>query len=132
MTDRLLSLTLLPGRYAICRLDPVGDVPAWAMQGEMFSITRTRDELSVVVSQAWMPEGVRGDSGWRCFRVEGPVPLSSVGVLASLTAPLARVSVSLFAVSTYDTDYLLVKEEAVGLARQALERAGHTVRLCDQ
>jgi uncharacterized protein len=123
-----LGLTLLSGRYAICRLDPVGGVPAWAMQGEMFSITRTPDELSVVVPQERVPAGVRGDPGWRCFRVDGPMPLASVGVLASLAGPLGQASVSLFAVSTHDTDYILVKEEAAGRARQALGRAGHTVR----
>jgi len=128
MAHTPLALTLLPGDFAICRLAADAGIPAWAAQGEFFSITRTPDELSVVVSEAHLPEGTRRDSGWRCFRVEGPMPLSSVGVLASLAAPLARTSVSLFAVSTYDTDYLLVKEEAVGRAQQALDRAGHTVR----
>jgi uncharacterized protein len=122
-----LTLTLLPGGFAICRLAADAGIPAWAAQGDFFSITRTPDELSVVVSEASVPEGVAGDSGWRCFRVEGAMPLSSVGVLASLAGPLARASVSLFAVSTFDTDYLLVKGEAVGRARQALVRAGHAV-----
>lgn len=122
------TLTLLPGGFAICRLAADAGIPVWATQGEFFSVTRTPGELSVVVSEASVPEGVEKDSGWRCFRVEGPMPLSSVGVLASLTDPLARASVSLFAVSTFDTDYLLVKGEAVLQARQALVRAGHTVR----
>jgi uncharacterized protein len=132
MAHTPLTLTLLPGGFAICRLAAEAGIPAWAAQGEFFSITRTSDELSVVISEAHVPEGVREDSGWRSFRVEGPMPLSSVGVLASLTDPLARASVSLFAVSTFDTDYLLVKGEAVGRAQQALVRAGHTVRLRDQ
>jgi len=132
MAHTPLTLTLLPGGFAICRLAADAGIPAWAAQGEFFSITRTPDELSVVVSEAHLPEGTRGDSGWRCFRVEGPMPLSSVGVLASLADPLARASVSLFAVSTYDTDYLLVKGEAVERAKHALVRAGHTLRLCGQ
>jgi uncharacterized protein len=121
------ALTLLPGGFAICRLAADAGIPAWAAQGEFFSITRTSDELSIVVDEPLVPSEIPRDSGWRCFRVEGPVPLASVGVLASLAVPLARASVSLFVISTHDTDYLLVKAEAVPQARQALRRAGHTV-----
>ena len=122
-----LIVTLLPGHYSVCRLDPIGAIPAWAMQGEFFSVTRTPDEVSVVASRERVPEGIAQDSGWRSFRVEGPLPLSAIGVLTALAAPLSQASVSLFAVSTFDTDYLLVKEEAAERAARALVQAGHTV-----
>jgi hypothetical protein len=125
-------LTLLPGGFAICRLAAGAGIPVWATQGEFCSITRTPDELSIVVAEALVPGEIPRDSGWRCFRVEGPMSLASVGVLASLAEPLARASVSLFAISTHDTDYLLVKDEAVARASRALAVAGHTVRLCGQ
>jgi hypothetical protein len=128
MAHAPLTLTLLSERFAICRLDPDEGVPAWAVKGEFFSITRTPDEMSVVVSQGSVPEGTPQDSGWRCLRVEGPLPLSEIGVLASLAVPISQASVSFFAVSTCDTDYLLVKEGAVERAAQALAQSGHTVR----
>jgi hypothetical protein len=128
MAHAPLTVTLLPGSFAICHLDPSGGIPAWAVKGEFFSITRTPGEVSAVVSQGSVPEGTQRDSGWRCFRVEGPLPLSEIGVLVSLAAPLSHASVSLFAVSTYDTDYLLVKEEAVERAIEAFAGSGHAVR----
>jgi hypothetical protein len=118
----------LPERFAVCRLPAGAEIPAWAVRGEFFSITRTPDELSLVVPQARVPRGIATEPGWRCFRVEGPLPLTAIGVLASLAAPLADASVSLFAVSTHDTDYLLVREAQVEPARDALAAAGHTVR----
>ena len=129
MAHASLALTLLQGMYAICRMGPDGGIPAWALQGDFSSITRTPDEMSVVVSQERVPEGMPRDSGWRCFRVEGPLPLSTIGVLAALTVPLSKASVSLFAVSTYDTDYLLVKGHALERTAEALAQAGHTVKM---
>ena len=126
--SRQLSLLLLDGTFAICRLDCNAPIPPWASAGHFFSITRTTDELSVVGRQDAVPEGVVCERGWRCLRVVGTVPFSVVGVLASLTAPLAEAGVSLFAVSTFDTDYLLVKEEDLTVALDALRRRGHAVR----
>ena len=128
MAHAPLTVTLLPESFAICHLDPSGGIPAWAAKGEFFSITRTPGEVSVIVSQMSVPEGTQQDSGWRCFRVEGPLPLSEIGVLASLAAPLSQASVSLFALSTYDTDYLMVKEDAVERAKRAFVGSGHVVR----
>lgn len=122
-----LAVTLLPGYYSVCRLDPAKAAPPWATKGEFFSVTCTRDEMSVVVSRESVPEEVVQDAGWRCFRVEGPLPLTAIGVLATLAAALSQASVSLFAVSTYDTDYFLVKDETVETATQALANAGHFV-----
>src|SRR5215207_4844320 len=98
----MLTLTLSPHPFAVCRLDPQAPVPAWATLGPLFSLTRTPEELSVVCIYGDEPEGVK---------VEGPLDFGLTGILASLTAPLARDGIPVFALSTYDTDYLLVKED---------------------
>jgi hypothetical protein len=128
MADHRLTLALLPGTFAVCRLDPNEAVPAWATRGSFFSVTRTANELSVVCPQQAVPEGVRRESGWRCLRVVGTLDFSLVGVLASLLTPLAEAGVSVFAVSTFDTDYLLVREAGLERAMQALGSAGHDIR----
>ena len=107
---------------------PGGDIPSWATRGKFFSVTRTHEELSVVCPEASVPEGVRSEKGWRALRVSGVLDFSLVGVLASLTAPLAEAGVALFALSTFDTDYLLVKEHDLGKAIEALVAYGHAVR----
>jgi hypothetical protein len=120
-----LTLSLLPGTFTICRLDPEAIIPDWAKAGGFISITRTSDELSVVCPEANLPDGVRCDRGWRCFKVEGPLDLSLTGVLASLANPLAEARINIFALSTFDTDYLLVKQEKATQAAEVLTRAGH-------
>jgi hypothetical protein len=117
------------GNFAICRLDGKATIPPWATAGDFFSITRTADELSVVCRQDDVPEGVVCEQGWRCLRVAGSMPFSVVVVLASLTAPMAEAGVSVFAVSTFDTDYLLLKEKDFAKAIVALEQAGHAIRI---
>ena len=106
-----LRMSVVATDLAIARLE-VGMVPAWTTAGEFFSITRTPDDLSVVVEHARIPSGAPADGGWCALKVEGP---------------LARAGVSIFAVSTHDTDYLLVKAGATERAVQALSAAGHTV-----
>jgi putative acetyltransferase len=121
------SLVALDGVFAVCRLGADASIPPWASAGRFFSITRTADELSIVCRAADVPEGVVCERGYRCLRVAGTIPLSAVGVLASLTAPLSAAGISVFAVSTFDTDYLLVKEDNVEAALGALRRQGHAV-----
>lgn len=125
---RHLQLSLLPERYAIVGLSPLADVPKWAMQGGFFSVTRTSDELSIVVEESRVPEGIQSQAGWRVLKVHGPFVLSEVGVLAALAGPLAAARISLFVVSTFDTDYLLVASESLDAAVAVLERAGHSFR----
>jgi hypothetical protein len=97
------------------------------MEGELFSVTRTPDELSVVCSGERVPAGTTCEKGWRALMVEGALDFSLVGVIASLVVPLAEGGISAFAISTYRTDYLLVKEEALDLAVAALRGRGHEV-----
>jgi len=127
-----LTLSILPGRYAICRLGAGEAVPDWAQPspgaGRFVSITRTGDELSIVCFESAVPDLVRSDRVWRVLAVEGPLDFSLTGVLAALTAPLAEARVAVFALSTFDTDYLLVKDERLAQAVEALARAGCRVK----
>jgi uncharacterized protein len=128
-----LTLTLLPGLYTICRLAPDAPIPVWARTDapavSVLSITRTANELSIVCPQAAAPADATADRDWRCLRVEGPFDLTTdVGVLAALATPLAAASIGIFAVSTYDTDHLLVHAANLDRAADALTAAGHTIR----
>ena len=123
----LLTLLDVAGAFAVCKLPPDSAVPAWATAGDVFSVTRTGDELSVVCRQESVPTGTDAEVGWRCLRVAGAMPFTLVGVLASLTGPVAAAGVGVFAVSTFDTDYLFVKDAEFRTAVAALRRAGHTV-----
>jgi uncharacterized protein len=124
---RRLNLVLTDEPMAICRLGPGDAPPAWATGGRWWSMTRTGDELSIVCNEATVPEDVAASRGWRMLRFEGPLPLDQTGILASVTGPLAAARVSLFAVATYDTDYVLVPGAQWHAAIAALEAAGHSV-----
>jgi hypothetical protein len=124
---RSLGLTVLPRSFAIVRLAAEAPLPSWATDGEFFSVTRTNDELSVVCVADRVPNGVVAETGWRALKVKGPFVLSEIGVLAALAAPLAKAKVSLFAISTFDTDYLLVAEKQLHAAVAALRSAGHRI-----
>ena len=123
---RRFQLSLQPEAYAIVGLSHSAPVPEWAMQGPFFSVTRTSDELSIIVEESNVPAGVQFQGGWRVIKVHGPFVLSEVGVLAALVGPLAAARVSVMTIATFDTDYLLVASESLTAAVSALERAGHT------
>jgi uncharacterized protein len=131
-TPRSLELHLLPQHFAIVRLSCTAPIPEWATRGAFFSITRSEDELSVVTQAANVPIGVKSQAGWRILKVQGPFVLSEVGVLASLASPIAAAGASLFAISTYETDYLLISAKQLEIAASALERAGHKVLKLEQ
>jgi hypothetical protein len=125
-TRHTLSLQVLPGQLAICQLAAHAELPAWAT-GALVCITRTADELSIVCPEEVVPPGVRHEKSRRALRVVGQLDMSLVGVLAALTAPLAAADVAIFAISTFDTDYLLVEQAALARAIAALRGAGHLV-----
>lgn len=121
-----LVLSLMPGDFAVCRLSAGTSIPSWANgSGQFVALVRTPDELCVVCAQQDVPIGIQAERGWSLMQVRGPLDFSLVGVLASLAIPLAQAGVSIFALSTYDTDYLLVRRVDLGRAAQALARAGH-------
>ena len=122
------SLIALDGIFAVCRLGADAPIPSWATAALFSSITRTADELSIVCRQDAVPPGVVSEPGWRCLRLAGTIAFSAVGVLAGLTAPLADTGVSVFAVSTFDTDYLLVKAADLERAVNALRGQGHHIQ----
>jgi hypothetical protein len=121
-----LTLVVLPECYAICRLAADAPWPTWAI-GDFVSVTRTTDELSVVCPQKAVPPEIWCESGWRCLRVAGTLDFATVGIVASLTAPLAEASISVFVMSSFDTDYVLVREQDLARACAALRRHGHRV-----
>lgn len=123
-----LTITIHPERYAICRLESGASVPAWAGGSDFLSVTRTGLELSVVCAESMVPESAHAERNRRLLQIEGTLAFTLTGVLASVAAPLAAAEISIFAVSTYDTDYLLVSENDLQRATEVLDAAGHTVR----
>lgn len=124
-----LVLELEPDRFAVCRLDPGATRPAWLASSSpvLRSVTRTATELSIVCSEAAVPAAVRAERGFRALRVRGTLDFALVGVLSSLLAPLAAAGVSVFVLSTFDTDWLLVRENALDRALAALRAAGFAI-----
>jgi hypothetical protein len=120
-----LKFRSLPGTFAVCRLAPDAPIPALSATGPLISIARTAEELSIVCPTDQAPSNAKCESPWTCFKLEGPFPFSLTGVLASFLDPLAQRGVPIFAISTFDTDYVLVKEEHTGAALETLQAAGH-------
>ena len=122
-----LSLTLLKPTFTVYRLSPQAAIPAAALDSPFLAIARTDEELSLVLPDTIEIKSERSDTGWACFKVDGPLEFSLVGTLAGIARTLARAQVSIFALSTFDTDYILVKREQVDAACEALMSAGYQV-----
>ncbi len=120
-----LSFRPLELSFAICRFAPTLNLPTWAFEGEFFNITRTLEELSIVCLESQVPPDVKAEFGWKGFMLEGPFDFGLTGILSSVLLPLAEAQIGIFALSTFDTDYVLVKEEHFERALETLERAGH-------
>jgi hypothetical protein len=128
MTNHNLQLVVLTDLFAIYRLDKNAPVPESVSSGNFFSITRTSDETSVVCPQNLTPDGVRCERGWRCLRVSGTIDFTTIGVVASLVTPLAEMGISVFVVSTFDTDYMLLKDTDFEKGMAALRVWGHSIQ----
>ena len=124
---RSLALALLPGSYAVLQFATHAPVPGWAARGDFFSLTRSAEELSVVCARENVPAGEQPAKDWRVLKVHGPFSFDEIGVLASLVGPLANEKVSVFVISTFDTDYLLVQAEQLQKAMVTLRDAGHQI-----
>jgi uncharacterized protein len=122
---RKLRFSRVPGAFAVCRLSAKTPVPEWAVRGVFFSVTRTADELSVVCLEGQVPSEVHLENNWACLKLEGPFPFSETGILTSFVQPLSARAIPIFAVATFDTDYVLVKEAWMEKALEALKEAGH-------
>lgn len=124
---KAVRLRVLPAEFAVCRLPAEAPAPRVPDAGELFAVTRTRDELSVVCPVADAPDDAVVERGWRALGVLGPLDFALTGVLAGIAGPLADAGLSVFAVSTYDTDYVLVRADALRPALDVLRGAGHEV-----
>ncbi len=124
------ELRVLDARFAVVRLAPDAKIPDWVRPqgGELFSLTRTAEETSLVVDDRRVPPGVRAERGFAALMVRGPLDFDLVGVLARLCSTLAEFRISVFALSTYDTDYVLLKDGDLARARRALLDAGYTIQ----
>jgi len=126
-TPLKLTLIILRETFTICRLDKDAPIPDWVFQGGLFSVTRTKDELSIVCPLINVPEGIVCNQGWSCLKVKGPLDLSLTGIISSIAATLEEEGISLFSISTYDTDYVMVKEKDLEKAIFALTEAGQRI-----
>jgi len=123
-----LKFRRLSEAYVILRLEPDAPIPGWAAQGEFSSISRTADELSIVCPDGVIPQSVRAPKRWICLKLEGPFPFSLTGILLSFIQPLSDNAIPIFAVSTFDTDYVLIQEEFSEKALAILQQAGHELK----
>ncbi|MDT8421170.1 MAG: ACT domain-containing protein [Desulfuromonadales bacterium] len=123
-----LQLTLLEGLFAVHRLGPDSDIPPQLLREGFFAVTRSAEELSIVCSENFELASERVEREWCCLKVEGPLEFSLTGIIAGISTVLARAGISLFVVSTFDTDYLLVRSQALSAATEALLNAGYLIR----
>ena len=125
--DRALNFSVFPGLYGVCRLEVNAVIPNWIETDDFYAITRTAEELSIICSQHCIPETILCERDWKVLKIEGQLDFALIGILAEVTAILAKKKISVFAVSTYNTDYILVKTNVLGNAINALEESGHYV-----
>ncbi len=123
----MLTLSLLDQTFTIHRLEPNTKIPESALRSSFFVITHTDEELSLVLPDSVKIESDSSDPGWACFKVQGPLDFGLVGILAGITSVLAEAKIAIFALSTFDTDYILVKREQVRAAQDALASAGYHI-----
>lgn len=123
-----MNLVILETIFSVVKLLPTDEIPSWAGKGEFISITRTNEELSIVCPTSYVPNGNLKDveHDWKCIKVEGVLDFGLTGILSSLANPLAENNISIFAISTFNTDYLLIKMHSIEKAKSVLENAGHT------
>lgn len=122
-----LTLSILPDPFAVCRLSPDADIPAWTRNEEFYSITRSRDELSIVCMSKDVPENIRAECDWRALKVRGPLDFSLTGIFAAIINPLSEAKIPIFAISTYDTDYIFIREDSLTQVVAILSKEGHSI-----
>lgn len=121
-----MELVELEFNLGVARLNAQSEIPSWAVAGDFFSVTRTADELSLVCEEKLIPSSIKYEKGWAALKVLGPLDFSLTGVLASLANPLAESKISIFTISTFDTDYILVKRKSLEAAMKVLQKEGHS------
>jgi uncharacterized protein len=124
-----LNLSLLVGSFAVLQLEPSASIPAWALEGAFFTVSKTDEELSIVCLETNVPShaALKLERGWSCLKLQGPFEFSLTGILLAVLEPLAHSKIGIFAISTFNTDFVLVKTQNLERAIAALESAGHRV-----
>lgn len=122
-----MKMKLLDEKYAVCRLECEDVIPLWVNTKSFISVTRTEDELSIVCVDKNIPDEIKCEKGWRVLKVEGPLDFSLIGILANISTILAKADISIFVVSTYDTDYILIKEENLQKGIRVLDESGISI-----
>ncbi|SER19784.1 hypothetical protein SAMN04487944_101605 [Gracilibacillus ureilyticus] len=125
-----MQLKILPSAFSVIKLDPAEAIPSWAVSDEFVSITKTDEELSIVCPTENIPAEAdisAAEHEWSCIKIEGVLDFSLTGILASLANPLAENHISIFALSTYNTDFLMVKSHALKKAKEVLTAEGHSI-----
>ena len=122
-----LRFVVLPGTYSLCRLSPSEKIPAWVFNSSFYTVSKSPRELSVVCETEFVPAGVKKDTGWKLLRIDAVLDLSLTGITAKFSVPLAEAGVNLCVIATFNTDYVMVKEEKLEIAREALNNAGFIV-----
>ncbi|AGF55847.1 hypothetical protein B0P06_000031 [Clostridium saccharoperbutylacetonicum] len=127
MIEKILTMKLFKDKYGVCRLTRNESIPKWAQDSDFFSITKTSDELSIVCLEDSIPSEIKCERDWRILKIEGPLDFSLIGILASISTILAQKGISIFAISTYDTDYILVKNKDLDNAVESLIKERYEV-----
>ncbi len=127
MKQRQLQLSLLKDKYGICTLPNTAPIPDWALTQSLASITRTEKELTIVCRLEILPSQYQSDLKWRCFKIDGSFDLNQIGVISSISSPLADAGISIYVISTYDTDYFLIKEQNLEKTISTLSDIGHNI-----
>ena len=125
--DKKLILKLLKDKYSVCRLNKYDEIPKWIFNEEFFSITKTEDELSIVCLQDKIKDNVLCERNWKVLKIEGPLDFSLIGILSKISTLMANNKISIFAISTYDTDYILIKEKSIDKAIEVLINNNYNV-----
>jgi hypothetical protein len=122
-----MELHVLPGEYSICSLPPEDPIPDWSLNEGFNAILHTPSELSIVCPSDQVPPGITQEASWKCLEIAGPLEFTLVGILAEVLAPLTTAGIPVFVLSSYKTDYIMVKREQLNRALESLQAAGHTV-----
>lgn len=128
MNNIQLKMKLLEGIFGVCRLSSEDNIPHWCLQSEIYSITKTKDELSILCDLKFIPQGIKCEKPWKALKIEGPLDFALIGILSTISTLLAKNSISIFAISTYDTDYILVKEKDMDNAIKVLSNEGYIIK----
>jgi hypothetical protein len=123
-----LNLSILEGLFTIHRFPPNNEIPKQVYKGQFYSISKTNEEISVVCSSSIILNSEKSETGWSCIKVIGPLDFSLTGILSDISAVLAKAKISIFAISTFDTDYLLVKSEKLQAAKKALKQSEYAFK----